>query len=63
MVSNLEVNALVWKYLGYRLDEASGAWDARGVFPNWRARYPDPPDLIGVTRNYSKEVESKDTNE
>ena len=45
------------RYLGYRYDDASGAWDASGCFPNWRAKYPAPPDLVGVTRNYSREVD------
>ena len=52
-----DVNALVWKYLGYRYDAAAGAWDVSGVFPNWAAKYPQPPDLIGVTRTYAREVD------
>lgn len=52
-----EVNDLVWKYLGYRYDEASAGWDASAVFPNWAAKYPQPPDLIGVTRTYTKDVD------
>lgn len=52
-----EVNDLVWKYLGYRKDEESGKWDASGVFPNWAKKYPQPPDLVGVTRTYSREVD------
>ena len=24
------------------------------MFPKWRARYPDPPDLVGVTRIYER---------
>lgn len=50
-----EVNALVWKCLGYRRDGESYASDA--VFPKWRAKYPAPPDLVGVTRVYSKDVD------
>ncbi|CAM9281961.1 unnamed protein product [Phaeothamnion confervicola] len=52
-----EVNWLAWKALGYRYDEGSGKWDASAVFPNWKAKYPEPPDLIGVTRLYSKDVD------
>ena len=52
-----ETNELVWKYLGYRRDPATDKWDASGVFPKWAARYPEPPDLIGVTRTYSREVD------
>lgn len=51
-----EVNFLVWKCLGYRQrDDAT--WDTTDVFPKWRAKYPVPPDLIGVSRNYSREVD------
>ena len=54
--SDAETNELVWKYLGYARDE-SGGWSADAVFPNWRAKYPTPPDLVGVTRTYSREVD------
>ena len=54
--SDTETNELVWKYLGYVRDE-NGGWSADAVFPNWRAKYPTPPDLIGVTRTYSREVD------
>jgi len=52
-----EVNNLVWKYLGYSFDEQTGSWDTSAVFPNWRANYPTPPDLVGVTRTYTREVD------
>ena len=52
-----EVNTLVWKYLGYRYDDERSCWDASEVFPKWRAKYPQPPDLIGVTRTYTREVD------
>ena len=55
--TDAEVNNLVWKYLGYRKDEASGEWDASAVFPKWAAKYPQPPDLVGVTRVYSPDVD------
>lgn len=54
---DVEVNALAWKYLGYRYDETTDSWDASGVFPNWRKKYPEPPDFIGISRNYSREVD------
>jgi len=50
-----EVNDLTWRCLGYRPTEAGG-WDASEVFPNWRKKYPAPPDLVGVTRTYSREA-------
>uniref|UniRef100_A0A7S0JEB5 Uncharacterized protein n=1 Tax=Calcidiscus leptoporus TaxID=127549 RepID=A0A7S0JEB5_9EUKA len=52
-----ETNALVWKYLGYRRSTQTDAWDATFVFPKWAERYPQPPDLIGVTRTYTREVD------
>ncbi|CAM9276555.1 unnamed protein product [Chrysoparadoxa australica] len=52
-----EVNWLVWKCLGYRYNSSSGQWSADKVFPNWSSKYPEAPDLVGVTRNYSREVD------
>jgi len=51
-----QVNALVWKCLGYRL-QRDGSYDTADVFPKWLAKYPSPPDLVGVTRVYSKTVD------
>ena len=72
-MSDVEVNELVWKYLGYRRGDdggwsvEGGGWNGDGVFPNWaknhpvaaRAGYdvPTPPDLVGVTRTYAREVD------
>lgn len=50
-----EVNQLVWKCLGYRRREEE--WDTTLVFPKWRTKYPEPPDLVGVTRTYSRIVD------
>mmetsp|Transcript_27398 Transcript_27398/g.61883 ORF Transcript_27398/g.61883 Transcript_27398/m.61883 type:complete len:254 (+) Transcript_27398:56-817(+) len=52
-----EVNFLVWKCLGYRYNPETEEWTNEDVFPKWREKYPSPPDLIGVTRTYSKEVD------
>ena len=52
-----EVNNLVWKYLGYQYDDDEKSWDVTSVFPKWAAKYPTPPDLVGVTRTYSREVD------
>jgi len=49
-----EVNFLVWKCLGYRYNPETEEWTNEDVFPKWREKYPSPPDLIGVTRTYSK---------
>jgi hypothetical protein len=54
--SDLEVNTLVWKCLGYRFDD-DGQWNSDGCFPNWREKYPTPPDLIGMQRIYSPEID------
>jgi len=50
-----EVNELVWKYLGYA--RTAEGWDSSGVFPGWRKRFPEPVDLVGVTRTYTREVD------
>jgi len=55
--SDLEVNTVVWKCLGYRFDEEKEEWTAAEVFPNWKEKFPTPPDLIGMARIYSKEVD------
>ncbi|EKX37720.1 hypothetical protein GUITHDRAFT_154910 [Guillardia theta CCMP2712] len=50
------VNELVWKCLGYERKE-DGSYINDNVFPKWREKYPSPPDLIGVTRNYTYEID------
>ena len=55
--TDLEVNTLVWKCLGYRFNEEEEKWEPTEVFPNWKERFPDPPDLIGMQRVYTKEVD------
>jgi ammonia channel protein AmtB len=50
--SDLEVNTLVWKCLGYRFDVQTEEWSASECFPKWREKYPTPPDLIGMQRMY-----------
>jgi len=52
-----ETNELVWRCLGYRFDRESSSWKNEEVFAKWRERYPEPPDLIGVRRIYTKEVD------
>jgi hypothetical protein len=47
----------VWKCLGYRFDADNEQWKNDDVFPKWREKYPTPPDLIGMQRIYSKEVD------
>jgi hypothetical protein len=59
--SDLEANTLVWKCLGYRFEtdesKSTGEWTAAEVFPKWKANFPAPPDLIGMQRTYSKEID------
>jgi hypothetical protein len=50
--SDLEVNTLVWKCLGYRFNPQSRDWSATECFPKWREKHPIPPDLIGMQRMY-----------
>jgi hypothetical protein len=55
--SDLEVNTLVWKCMGYRFNEETEEWDSDEVFPKWREKYPTPPDLIGMKRVYERDVD------
>ncbi len=58
-VTDLEVNTLVWKCLGYRFDPENEEWSAPEVFPKWKERYPTPPDVIGMQRIYTKEIDGE----
>jgi len=61
-----EVNELVWECLGYvksvDMDPETLTvevkWDNTNVFPKWRAKYPEPMDLLGITRKYYPEVDA-----
>ena len=55
--SDLEVNTLCWKCLGYRFNEETQSWTNTECFPNWRGKYPTPPDMIGMQRIYSPEID------
>jgi hypothetical protein len=55
--SDLEVNTLVWKCLGYRFDAEAKKWMPAEVFPKWKEQYPEPPDMVGMQRMFSKEVD------
>ena len=52
-----DANVFVWKCLGYSYDESSKTWDNSNVFPKWKEKYPQPIDLIGVTRDYHPSVD------
>jgi len=60
--TDLEVNTLVWKCLGYRFQQQQdggngGTWTAAECFPKWKEKYPAPPDLIGMQRVYAPEID------
>eukprot|EP00903_Cladosiphon_okamuranus_P011913 g11189.t1 len=52
-----ELNWLLWKCLGYRYNPDTDEWKAVMVFPRWQEKYPEPVDLIGVTRVYEPEID------
>jgi Domain of unknown function (DUF1823) len=45
-ISDLQVNQLLWHYLGYRYQPVEQTWDLSLVAPAWRDIYPTPPDFI-----------------
>ena len=56
--SDLECDYLAWKCLGYKYDETTEQFIlSNDVFPKWAAKYPTAPDLIGLKRDYSPEVD------
>lgn len=38
--------------------EAEEKWSPENVFPKWKAAYPEPPDVIGVSRKYWPEIDA-----
>lgn len=42
---------------GYRYNAEEQTWGADEVFPKWKAKYPEPPDVLGVTRVYEKHID------
>jgi len=57
--TDTDVNILLWKCLGYEYNEASGVWKNDKVFPKWALKFPEPPDLIGVTRRYDPDTDRR----
>lgn len=52
--SDNQCNQICWKCLGYAYDPIDQTFKLSDkVFPKWAAKYPVPPDVIGVTRDYS----------
>ena len=56
--SDTQCNQLCWKCLGYEYDPNTPELFklSNKVFPKWAAKYPVPPDVIGVTRKYSDQA-------
>jgi Domain of unknown function (DUF1823) len=45
-ISDLQVNQILWHYLGYRYHPIEQTWDLTQVAPEWQESYPTPPDFI-----------------
>jgi hypothetical protein len=45
-ISDLQVDRILWHYLGYRYIPSDNSWDTSTVAPDWVAAYPNPPDFI-----------------
>lgn len=52
--TDLQINTLLWKCLGYRFNTTTQSWETSSdyCFPNWILKHPTPPDLIGMQRMY-----------
>ncbi len=46
LLTDLQVNQILWHYLGYRYDRTEDSWDLSRVAPDWVETYPTPPDFI-----------------
>ena len=45
-IDDLQVNQILWHYLGYRYDVDGHTWDLSRVTSDWVETYPTPPDFI-----------------
>jgi Domain of unknown function (DUF1823) len=45
-ITDLQVDRILWHYLGYRYIIGDNSWDISQVDPDWVAVYPTPPDFI-----------------
>ena len=45
-ITDLQVNQILWHYLGYRYNRVENTWDLSQVELDWQAAYPTPPDFI-----------------
>jgi hypothetical protein len=46
LITDTQVNQILWHYLGYRYDRVEKTWDLSQVAPEWLSVYPTPPDFI-----------------
>jgi hypothetical protein len=45
-ITDLQVNQILWHYLGYHYDRSGHTWNVSEVAPEWVETYPTPPDFI-----------------
>jgi hypothetical protein len=45
-ITDLQVNQILWHYLGYRYHQVDRTWNLSQVAPEWLSVYPTPPDFI-----------------
>lgn len=45
-LTDLQVNQILWHYLGYRYNRTEDTWDLSRVALDWVETYPTPPDFI-----------------
>jgi hypothetical protein len=45
-ITDLQVDRILWHYLGYRYLPADNVWDVSQVDPDWVSVYPIPPNFI-----------------
>ena len=56
--TDTECNYIAWKCLGYRYNIEKKIFEGSDkVFPKWLAKYPNPPDVIGIKRDYRPEID------
>lgn len=45
-ITDLQVNQILWHYLGYRYERIGHTWNVDRVASDWVTAYPTPPDFI-----------------
>ena len=58
--TDTECNYIAWKCLGYRYNNEKKIFEgSENVFPKWLTKYPNPPDIIGIKRDYRPEIDKE----